>query len=89
MGSSVTASGAPTITVTAITSNPITSIKIYSGVPGSGTNATILTSTTSGSITYTHTALANLAEQYYYIDITESDGKRIITSPIWYTRNNF
>ena len=88
MGSSVTASGAPTITVTATTSNPITSIKIYSGVPGSGTNATTLTSTTSGSITYTHTALANLAEQYYYIDITESDGKRIVTSPIWYARNN-
>lgn len=88
MGSEVTASGAPTITVTATTSNPITSIKIYSGVSGSGTNATILTSTTSGSITYTHTALANLADQYYYIDITESDGKRIITSPIWYTRNN-
>ena len=86
MGSVVTASGTPTITVTATTSNSITSIKIYSGVSGSGTNATLLTSTTSGGITYTHTALANLAGQYYFADITESDGKRIITSPIWYTR---
>ena len=88
LGSIVTASGAPTITVTASGSNPITSIKIFSGVPGSGTNATTLTSTTAGSISYTHTALSNSSTRYYYIDITESDGKRIITSPIWYTRND-
>ena len=88
MGSIVTMAGTPTITVTTSTSNPVTSLKIYSGVPGSGSNATILTSTTTGSITYTHTALANLSSRYYYIDITESDGKRIVTSPIWYTRND-
>ena len=88
LGSIVTASGVPTITVTASSSNPITSLKIYSGVPGSGTNATVLTSTTTGSISYTHTALSNSSTRYYYIDITESDGKRIITSPIWYTRND-
>ena len=88
IGSIVTAAGAPIITVTTTTSNPVTSLKIYSGVPGSGSNATILTSTTTGSITYTHTALANLTNRYYYIDITESDGKRIVTSPIWYSRND-
>ena len=88
IGSIVTAAGAPTITVTTTTSNPVTSLKIYSGVPGSGSNATILTSTLTGSITYTHTALANLTNRYYYIDITESDGKRIVTSPIWYSRND-
>lgn len=88
LGSIVNASGVPTITVTASSSNPITSLKIYSGVSGSGINATVLTSTTTGSISYTHTALSNSSTQYYYIDITESDGKRIITSPIWYTRND-
>ena len=88
IGSIVTAPGAPTITVTTTTSNPVTSLKIYSGIPGSGSNATILTSTTTGSITFTHTALANLTNRYYYIDITESDGKRIVTSPIWYSRND-
>ena len=88
IGSIVTAAGAPIITVTTTTSNPVTSLKIYSGVPGSGSNATILTSTTTGSITYTHTALANLTNRYYYIDITESDGKRIVTAPIWYSRND-
>ena len=88
LGTIMTAAGAPTITVTTSTSNPVTSIKIYSGEAGSGSNATILTSTTTGSITYTHTALANLTSRYYYIDITESDGKRIVTAPIWYTRND-
>jgi hypothetical protein len=88
LGSSITSTGAPNITVTSSTSNPVTSLKIYSGVPGSGTNATILTSTTSGTIDYTHTELTNGSSRYYYIDITESDGKRIITAPIWYTRND-
>lgn len=88
MGSIITKAGTPTITVTTSTSNPVTSLKIYSGVPGSGSNATILTSTTTGSITFNHAALTNLSTRYYYIDITQSDGKRIITSPIWYTRND-
>lgn len=88
MGSVITKSGTPTITVTTSTSNPVTSLKIYSGIPGSGSNATILTSTTTGSITFNHSALTNLSSRYYYIDITESDGKRIITAPIWYTRND-
>ncbi len=88
LGTIMTAAGTPVITVTTSTSSPVTSLKIYSGVAGSGTNATILTSTTSGSITYTHTALTNLSSRYYYIDITEADGKRIITAPIWFTRND-
>ncbi|WP_309640487.1 CehA/McbA family metallohydrolase [Flavobacterium sp.] len=88
IGSIVTAAGTPTITVTTSTSSAVTSLKIYSGVSGSGSNATILTSTTSGSITYTHSALTNLSSRYYYIDITESNGNRIVTAPIWYTRND-
>jgi len=88
LGSSVTGAGAPNITVTSSTSNPVTSLKIYSGEPGSGTNATILSSSTSGTINYSNTSLTNGSTRYYYIDITESDGKRIITTPIWYTRND-
>jgi hypothetical protein len=58
------------------------------GVPGSGSSPTTLTSTTSSSLNYTHTALANLATGYYFVDITESNGNRIITAPIWYTRDD-
>ena len=88
LGSIITKVGVPNITVTTTTSNPITSLKIYSGVPGSGTNATILTSTTTGTINFNDITLANGSTKYYYIDITESDGKRIVTAPIWYTRND-
>lgn len=88
MGSIITKAGAPTFTVTTITTNTVSSIKLMYGVPGSGSSPTQLTSTTSSSLTYTHTALANLATCYYFLDITESDGTRIITSPIWYTRDN-
>jgi hypothetical protein len=86
MGSILATSGAPSITVNATTSSPITSIKVYAGVPGSGSAATILTSTTASSINYTDNALSTGSTKYYYIDITEADGKRIITSPIWYTK---
>ena len=89
MGSIITKAGAPVISISAIASvSAITSIKLMYGVPGSGTSPTTLTSTTSSSLNYTHTALANLATGYYFADITESNGARIITAPIWYTRDN-
>lgn len=86
MGSVITQSGAPVINISTITSASISSIKIMSGVPGSGTNATQLTSTTSSSLNYTDTTLTSGNTRYYYLDILETDGKRIITAPIWYTR---
>lgn len=88
LGSIITKAGAPVINVTTITGSSVSSIKLMHGVPGSGSAATTLTSTTSSSLSYTHTALANLATEYYFLDITESDGTRIITAPIWYTRDN-
>lgn len=88
MGSIVTKAGAPVITLGSVTSNPVTSVNVMYGVPGSGTVAATLTSSTSGSFSYTDNSLANLSQRYYYLDITESDGARIITAPIWYTRND-
>lgn len=88
MGSIVTKVGAPTITLASITTNPVATVNIMYGVPGSGTAATILTTITNGSFSYTDNGLANLSQRYYYLDITETDGARIITAPIWYTRND-
>lgn len=89
MGSIITKAGAPQIFVSCITTSAVSSIKIMYGVPGSGTAAVTLTSNTSaGSLSYTHTALANLSTGYYYADITETTGQRIITSPVWYTRDD-
>lgn len=89
IGSIVTKAGVPTITVTSTgTTSAITSVAIMYGVPGSGTAATQLTSSASGNFTYTDNALANGSQRYYYLDITESNGSRIVTAPIWYTRND-
>jgi hypothetical protein len=88
-GSIVTKAGVPTIAVTSAgTTSAVTSVAIMYGVPGSGTAATQLTGNASGTFTYTDNALTNGSQRYYYLDITEADGSRIITAPIWYTRND-
>ncbi len=88
LGSIITQAGAPTISVSSITTNPVTAVNVMYGIPGSGTVATTLTSSANGTFTYTDNALTNLSQRYYYLDITESNGTRIITAPIWYTRND-
>jgi len=88
VGSIFKTAGAPQINVSSITTSPVTSIKILYGTPGSGINPVELTTSASTSLTYTDNALANLATGYYYADIIEADGSRIITSPIWYTRDD-
>ena len=88
VGSVFKTAGAPQISVSSITTSAIASIKILFGTPGSGTNPVELTTVATPSLTYTDNALANLATGYYYADIVETDGSRIITSPIWYTRDD-
>ncbi|MEO8761344.1 MAG: T9SS type A sorting domain-containing protein [Bacteroidia bacterium] len=66
----------------------VTSIKVYSGIPGSGIAPTLLTSVSNSSTLLYTAPLANLATNYYYLDITQGDTDRIWTSPIWYKRND-
>ncbi|MCW3082869.1 MAG: hypothetical protein JWP12_235 [Bacteroidetes bacterium] len=90
MGSVFSHTGTPTISVTVTDPDGelTSSIKLYYGVPGSGTAPTVLTSNTnSNTLTYTH-PIANLAQYYYYLEITQTDGNKIWTSPIWYKRND-
>lgn len=89
LGAVITQSGAPNITLSSTgTASAITSVVIMSGVPGSGTAATALITLSSGNFTHTDNTLANGSQRYYYLDITEADGSRIVTAPIWYTRND-
>jgi hypothetical protein len=61
--------------------DPINKIELYYGIPGSGSNATILTSNT-GSNTLNFIHPTNIGDQYYYfVKITETDGDIIWTSP--------
>lgn len=90
MGSVFTHAGTPAISVTVTDPDgeSTSSIKVYYGIPGSGTAPTVLTSNTgSNTLTYTH-AIANSAQYYYYLEITQADGDKIWTSPIWYKRDD-
>ncbi|QNK62417.1 gliding motility-associated C-terminal domain-containing protein [Pedobacter sp. PAMC26386] len=88
IGSVFTGAGVPEISVNTGTTSPVTSIKLFYGTPGNGTNPVQVTSSTSGTLSFTHDGLANLTTGYYYADIVEADGSRIITSPIWYSRDD-
>lgn len=91
MGSITTQAGTPTISVSVTDDDGenATTIALMSGVPGSGSTPTTLTSSSSSNtLTYTDNSLANLATKYYYIVVTQADGNQAWTSPIWYTRND-
>jgi hypothetical protein len=89
MGSILTARNAPVLSVNVVgATTTVTNIQLLYGVPGSGTLPTAITSSTNNSLNYTDNALTNLATGYYYADITEMDGKRTITAPICYTRDD-
>lgn len=88
VGSIFSGNGMPQISVTASTTNPITSISIMRGTPGNGIFAAAIATVNASSLTFADSTLTHLSTGYYYADITESDGSRIITSPIWYTRND-
>ncbi len=90
MGSIMTHTGTPVITVSVTDADieNVSNISLYYGVPGSGANATLLTSATNtANLSYTH-ALVNNATCYYYARVTQADGNIAWTSPIWYTRND-
>ncbi len=90
LGSIFTDRFAPNISVTltdATTSTSTAVIRVMHGIPGSGTMAVKIDSVIGSSLNFTHTSLANLATGYYYIDITNGTS-RIVTAPVWYTRND-
>jgi hypothetical protein len=91
MGSTTTQAGTPTISVSVSDDDgeAVSSIALLSGVPGSGSTPTTLTSVSNtNTLTYTHTGLANNSTRYYYLLVTQADGHRAWTSPIWYTRDD-
>ena len=88
-GSSFSSESAPTLDVTITdpdAGDDVSSIKVYYGVPGSNVWGTVLTSNNNtNSLVYTHN-IAQGETYYYYLEITQVDGNKIWTSPIWVTR---
>ncbi|NOT92912.1 cadherin-like beta sandwich domain-containing protein [Ferruginibacter sp.] len=90
LGSIFTDRFAPNISVTltdATTSTTAAVIRLMYGVPGSGVLPVKIDSAIGSTLSFTDASLANLATGYYYIDITNGTS-RVVTSPIWYTRND-
>ena len=91
MGSVLTQAGPPTLTVAVAdpdSNDAVASIALFAGIPGGSTAATQVTAT-SGSATLTYTdPLPDQATYYYYAVVTQTDGNKIWTAPIRYTRND-
>jgi hypothetical protein len=90
MGSIFTDRNAPFISVTLTDATTNTSgaiIRVMRGIPGSGTFAVKIDSVIGPNLNYVDDGLANQTTGYYYIDISMGTA-RIVTSPIWYTRND-
>lgn len=91
MGSVLSQAGVPTFTITVNdpdTNDAVSSIALFSGIPGSSATATQLTASTgSSTLTYTD-QVPDQATYYYYAVITQADGDKFWTAPIRYTRND-
>lgn len=96
MGGSLTSSGKPALTISLTDPDPldlVDSLYIYAGKVG---DAVVLDPIKrySGvsSVTFSATDAENLQPDnttyYYYTMIKQSDGNRVISSPIWYSRND-
>ncbi len=92
MGSIIKHSGVPTLSVSVIDldgTETVSAIAVYHGIEGSGIAPTLLTNVTNTpNIVYTHTGATNNSKRYYYIRVTQGDGNKIWTSPIWYNRDD-
>lgn len=65
------------------------SIKIWSGVEGSGIDPTVLTYVkASNTLSFTDNTMAPGSNKYYFVEVIQNDGDRIIGSPIWYRVSN-
>ncbi len=90
MGSIFTDRYAPVLSVQltdATTSTASAFIRVFFGQPSTGLLPVQIDSAIGDSHTFTDNNLANGATGYYYLDITNGSS-RMITAPVWYTRND-
>ncbi len=91
MGSVFQNPGNPVIHVSVMDpdSEAVDSIQVFYGVPGSGSQSTVLQTNYHSTSFDLTPAMPDGSTFYYYAVITQADGDVIWTSPIWYTRNDF
>ena len=55
--------------------------------PGSGSPATVVATAAASATALSYVdEISNLTSAYHYVLVTQTDGNRIVTSPIWYSR---
>jgi len=95
IGSEVSNTGAPTLslTITDPDAEAVTSIELWGGALGGSTPvAPIKTYSNVSGFTFNASDPENVQPDnstwYYYLVITQEDGNRAVTAPIWYFRND-
>jgi trimeric autotransporter adhesin len=95
MGSLLSGSGVPTITLDVNDPDGETTgtIQLWGGQVGAAAPVLpIQTFTATSNVSYGPADITNIQPDnttyYYYFLITQTDGQRIVSSPIWYTRND-
>lgn len=85
VGSIFTSGVDPTINILvtdADAGDNVSSIHLFYGVPGSGVLSTLLNGSSTNALSYVHPVNTG-AKYYYYAVITQADGNKVWTSPIW------
>lgn len=95
IGSAVTNSGVPTITttITDVDGENAASIELWGGpVGGSVPASAIKVYTAVNTFLFNSGTVENIQPDnttyYYYLIVTQDDGNKVVTSPIWYSRND-
>lgn len=86
MGSILTGSTSPTFNILHNDgdSEQASVISVWKGKSGGASPTIVHSISQNNTVTYTDNNLAQDVEYYYFIEIKQADGDRIITSPIWY-----
>ena len=97
MGSEITGVGVPSLSmnITDPDNESVTKIELWGGATGAAVpSAAIKTYTGTSVPSFNFTAAdventqPNNSTWYYYTVITQEDGNKVVTAPIWYTRND-
>jgi hypothetical protein len=66
---------------------PVASLRLLRGVPGSGVKPVVVATAAAGATALSYVdPQANNTTAYYYAVVAQADGDSVVTSPVWYTR---
>lgn len=94
MGSQVVNAGVPSLALNIIDpdAETVSAVELWGGEVGAATPGVALKTGSGNSLTFTTGDANNIQPDnttfYYYAVVTQEDGNKAVTAPIWYTRND-